>query len=196
MRTAVRVAAAAIALGAVGFASNANAESIIKDPNPPKYSVEIEPHLNLQYLFFQHYQASGFGPGVRFGIPILSPGFNKTINDSIAISFGADVMYLRPKGGPKDCVGADCEYRSFWAVYFPVTMQWNFWLTDKWSVFAEPGVTLQTAATKCERVYGCKSPGFIGPAGYAGARYHFSDSFALTMRVGWPNGLSVGISIF
>jgi len=196
MRTMVRVSAVAIALGIVASASPSRATSIIKDPNPPKYSVEIEPHLNLQYLIFEHYKANGLGPGVRFGIPIMSPGFIKSINDSIAISFGADLMYLTPRSKSNECGRDGCDYRAFWALYFPVTMQWNFWLTDKWSVFGEPGVTLQTAATKCERIYGCRNPGFIGPAFYAGARYHFSDTFALTMRIGWPNGLSVGISIF
>jgi hypothetical protein len=193
----LRFAAVGVALGTLTLgSSSARAETIIKDPNPPKYSVEIEPHLNLQYLVFQQYKANGLGPGVRFGIPIMSPGFIKSINDSIAISFGADVMYLRPTDRANDCGPNGCDYKSFWALYFPVTMQWNFWLTDKWSVFGEPGAVVQTAATECERIYGCKKPSWIGPAFYAGARYHFSDSMALTMRVGWPNGLSVGLSIF
>lgn len=195
-RSAPALSAVVVALGLVCATSEARAAGmIIKDPNPPKYSFEIEPHVNAQYLFFQHYQANGFGPGIRIGIPIMSPGFIKTINDSIAISFGADVMYLSPKFKTKDCVGDLCD-NSFWAFYFPVTMQWNFWLTEKWSVFGEPGATLQTTAKKCERIYGCKSPGFIYPAFYAGARYHFSDSTALTMRIGWPSGLSVGLSFF
>jgi hypothetical protein len=31
---------------------------------------------------------------------------------------------------------------------------------------------------------------------YAGGRYHFSDSVGLTIRLGFPTALSVGVSFF
>jgi hypothetical protein len=37
--------------------------------------------------------------------------------------------------------------------------------------------------------------GFRPIAFWAGARYHFSEKVALTMRVGWPS-VSVGVSFF
>lgn len=190
----VGLIAAALALAP----ATASAVSIIKDPNPPKYKVEIEPHLNVQYFYRDTYGAYGFGPGVRFGIPVMSPGFIKTINNSVAINFGADLLYLRPHR--KYCDGRGCygyDGGGFWGLYTPVTLQWNFWLTDKWSVFGEPGVVLRTPFGGCDRTFGCRgTDSFVWWAFYAGARYHFSDSVALTMRVGYPTGISVGVSIF
>ena len=43
-------------LGAAVFVANdAAAVSIIKDPNPPKYSVEIEPHLNINFFTWDNW---------------------------------------------------------------------------------------------------------------------------------------------
>jgi hypothetical protein len=179
-------------------ATSVHAASIIRDPNPPKYKLEIEPHLGAQYLYASTYGGRGFGPGARFAIPIVSPGFIKRLNNSVAISFGGDLLYLRPSGA-RFCDSSGCvePANGLWALYAPATMQWNFWLTDKWSVFGEPGVVLRSPVAGCERKWGCKeAEGPIWWAFYAGARYHFSDEMALTLRAGYPTGVSVGLSIF
>src|SRR5262245_35396946 len=100
--------------------AESRAATIIRDPNPPRYKVEIEPHLNIQYFWFDAYGAHGIGPGVRFGIPIVSPGFIKRLNNSVAISFGADFLYYTGRdhcesvgGGQFVCSGG----RSFWVLY-------------------------------------------------------------------------------
>ncbi|MEO7096690.1 MAG: hypothetical protein ABI175_25760 [Polyangiales bacterium] len=185
---------------------DAGAVSIIKDPNPPKYSVEIEPHLNLNFGgwgVYHGYNSFGWGPGVRFSIPVLSPGFIKTINNSIAISFGADL--LNYAGHRYYCNGKNCnayfDSDSFWALYVPVTMQWNFWLTDKWSVMGEPGLAIRHAFVSsdyCNRDFysDCRSATELVPAFYAGARFHFGDTTALTMKIGFPTFFSVGVSFF
>jgi len=64
----------------------------------------------------------------------------------------------------------------------PVVMQWSFYLTRAWSVFAEPGVLA--------RFDGDLHPVFMTQLG---ARWHFKDTVTLTMRVGWPYW-SVGVS--
>jgi hypothetical protein len=80
-------------------------------------------------------------------------------------------------------------------------------LTDKWSVFAEPGLTVRHAFYPdhawCEPPY--YNPKW-GPCYrdrtslyftfYAGARFHFSERLALTMRIGHPTAFSIGLSIF
>ena len=187
----------AVFLGAL--APGASAATIIRDPNPPRYKLEIEPHLTAQY-FADTYGGHGLGPGVRFAIPIVRPGFIKKLNNSVAISFGGDFIYLKPYSG-RYCDTTGCyEYggSGFWGIYSPVTMQWNFWLTDKWSVFGEPGVVLRsTSGDACDRRWGCReTDSALWWAFYAGARYHFSDSMSLTMRAGYPTGISVGLSIF
>jgi hypothetical protein len=187
-------------------APSALADSTIKDPNPPKYAVELEPKFNLTPSGFFDYGGTGFGPGLRVSIPVMSPGFIKTINDSIAISFGLDLMrydgYRYFKGGCGK--NLNCGYYDaggFWAMYLPVAMQWNFWLTDRWSVFAEPGFAFRHAFfddAYCDpRLYGCgTSRNDFYFAFYGGARFALSDRLALTMRLGHPTLLSVGLSIF
>ena len=36
----------------------------------------------------------------------------------------------------------------------------------------------------------------VGPAFWVGGRYHFSDSVSLTMRLGYPDLLTIGVSFF
>jgi hypothetical protein len=62
-------------------------------------------------------------------------------------------------------------------------MQWNFWLSENWSVFGEPGGLIDFDKDKLKPK----------PAFYAGGRFHFSDDVTLTMRVGHPTA-SVGVS--
>lgn len=189
------LAAGVFALASVSsFSSSSSATSIIRDASPPQYHVEIEPHLNIQWFGFD-YASDGLGPGIRFGIPIMSPGFIKKINDSVAINFGADFLYYHPIHNWCDrngCYSGD----SFWVLYSPVTLQWNFWLTEKWSVFGEPGLTFRVPFSDyCDGRW-CDKGSLVWFAFYAGARWHFGERTALTMRLGYPNGISVGVSFF
>ena len=74
---------------------------------------------------------------------------------------------------------------SFWS---PVALQWNFFLTDKWSVFGEAGVMLRSYGFLTSDTYGDFTVA-------AGGRFHFSDRISLTMRAGYPF-VSVGVSFF
>jgi hypothetical protein len=65
----------------------------------------------------------------------------------------------------------------------PVVMQWNFWLSRNWSVFGEPGGALRLRNGRVDPE----------PVFYAGGRLHFTDTIALTLRVGHPSA-SVGVS--
>ena len=167
----------------------------IKHPGDhPIYSVELEPHGILGWDGV--YGGIAFGVGGRVAIPIVQNGFIPTINNSVAISFGFDWAHY---GG---CYygDANCSADYF---YFPVTMQWNFFLNHSWSVFGEPGLYIYHAGTftHCAAlgdIFGaCVEPTETGvhPAFYAGARWPFSDNATLTMRVGFPT-LSIGVSFF
>jgi hypothetical protein len=181
----------------LALTATSNAQSIIKSPGDhPNYKVEVEPHLDFGWANL--YASSGFGLGARFSIPIVQNGFVPSINNSVAISFGLD--YLRYSGcyyGRYIINGNDvgCGASFF---LFPVTMQWNFWLTPRWSVFGEPGLYVYHGVFDnfCDaRFKGCVEPTHtgIGFAGYVGGRLHFNDTVALTLRVGYPT-LSLGVS--
>jgi hypothetical protein len=162
----------AAALAVLFVSAHALADrSIIKYPGQhPSYTFEAEPHLNVGPLpmpeFGRHKAPKlGIGPGFRGTIILVDNGFVKTINNSIGIGFGGDVIFGDNTG-----------------VWIPVVMQWNFFLSESWSVFGEPGGGLWLGKDV-----------FPSPAFYAGGRYHFSDAVTLTMRVGYPT-FSVGAS--
>ncbi len=175
------------------LSSIARADDTIKHPGDhPDYGVEIEPHGLLGWWGGPGYTGDGFGIGARFSIPVVKNGFIKTINNSVAITFGGDVLFY-----------SGCWYYNgnCSATYldFPVAMQWNFFVAQHWSVFGEAGLYLYHGFfNDCPFQNGC--PGTptetgIYPAFFAGARYHFNDKVSLTMRLGFPTA-SIGVSFF
>lgn len=145
--------------------SHASAQSVIKHPGD-------HPH----YFFdAEPHGLLGFGPftsalpgfGFRGTFTIVKNGFVPSINNSVGIGVGADAFFGHGNG-----------------VLVPVVMQWNFWVASRWVVFGEPGL-----------FFGSGTHRPIDPALFAGARYHFTDRIALTMRAGYP-ALSVGVSFY
>jgi hypothetical protein len=195
MKTGLALGSLAVVLA---VASPAAADhSVIKNPGDhPDYRVELEPHAALGWGHL--YRGNGFGLGLRLGIVIVQNGFIKSINNSVAISFGAD--WIRYGG----CYYYDNRNRYEYgcgASYFtfPVTMQWNFWLSTHWSVFGEPGLYVyhgvydDYCTGRNDR--DCRYPtrGGVDLAIFVGGRYHFTETIALTMRIGYPT-TSVGVS--
>ncbi|MCL2448345.1 MAG: hypothetical protein FWD17_05310 [Polyangiaceae bacterium] len=176
-------------------------DTIRRRGNHPHYHVEVEPHGSISWGGVDGFYGGAIGlsvpPGIRIGIPIVENGFVPTINNSVAISFGFDALYY------PDCwfAAGSC---SAWYIELPVTMQWNFYVSQHWSVFGEPGFFIYhgffndcTFANNAPCRFGptgFQETGFY-PAFFAGARYHFNDQVALTMRVGYPM-LTIGVSFF
>jgi hypothetical protein len=148
------------------------------------YSVEVEPHLILGWAnvgrndplpFNADFNNNaGFGPGVRLSVPLVDNGFVKTINNNVALGFGVDWAHYGR-------VGAN-------VLWFPVVMQWNFFITDVITVFGEPGGAFR----------------FVSGHGngdlhadlvlQAGAKFMFSRNVGLTLRAGYPY-FSAGLTI-
>jgi hypothetical protein len=199
-RCSFSVAIAAGALAAVMASSrSARADDTIKRPGDhPHYHVEVEPHVSLGWGGVDGFYGGNAGLGFiggRVGIPIVQNGFVPTINNSVAISFGFDAVYYSGCWfGAGSC--------SAWYLELPATMQWNFYVAQHWSVFGEPGFFiyhgffsgcfLNANRAVCDAPGGYAETGIL-PAFYAGARYHFSDTVTLTMRVGYPT-FSIGVS--
>jgi hypothetical protein len=178
---ALAVLGPAVALGAAtSIAAPARADDTIKRPGDhPEYHVEIEPHA--LFAFAVVYTGAGFGAGARFSIPIVHNGFIPSINNSIAITFGADALYF-------DSCGGGC---TTW-LDFPVAMQWNFYVARHWSVFGEPGLVVGHGFVSGTYAF---PDTWVYPAIFAGGRYHITDTVSLTMRVGYPMS-SFGVSFF
>jgi hypothetical protein len=145
------------------------AQSTIKRPGDhPKYVVEVEPHALFGIKKFGPFDDHAFGAGIRLSFPIVQNGFVKSINNSVAITFGGDILFSKDR-----------------ALIFPVAMQWNFFVHNHWSVFGEPGFAVS------HELDGKKT--LPHPVLWAGARYHFTEHVTLTMRVGYPT-FSIGVS--
>jgi len=175
-----------LGLGVVALTPrNAFAESIVKQPgNHPKYTIEFEPHLLLGWANidsndpFPHKidfgNNAGFGPGLRLSVPLVDNGFIKTINNNVALGFGVDWAHY---GGP----GSD-------VLWFPVVMQWNFFITDVITVFGEPGGAFRHVSS-----HG-RSELHVDGVLQAGAKFMFSRYVGLTLRAGYPY-FSAGVSL-
>jgi hypothetical protein len=171
------------------LSSTARADLVIKHPNDhPDYRVELEPHGTLTIFHtdfggtrapdYYRYGAFGtpeFGAGFRASIELVDPGFIPKLNNTFGITFGFDVTNCRY-----------C-YHSV-KLYLPEAgVQWNFFITDKFSAFADIGFMLRT-----DGFYDYVYPDLFL---MLGARYHFTRSVALTGRFGLPF-ITVGVSFF
>jgi hypothetical protein len=192
-----------IALAALVSSRAARAEeSIIKSPGQhPTYSVELEPHL--AFGFFVPSAGSGVGIGGRVTIPIVRNGFVKSINNSVGIGFGLDWIHYSGCFFVRDEFG-DCAALN--RVWIPVVMQWNFYLSNHWTVFGEPGLAItysdwggDCVVANGNRVFICgPSPNRVDLQPviiFLGGAFRFSQGASLTMRVGWPYA-SIGVSFF
>jgi hypothetical protein len=171
----------------------AAADDTIKHPGDhPQYSVEAEPHVLLGWG--GGWGGGGLGIGGRFSIPVVQNGFVPSINNSVAIGFGLDVMFYN------SCYYSDARGCSATGFVFPVVMQWNFFVAQHWSVFGEPGLVIyhgwfDYCAGAPPGFNNCANPSSTGVdfAFYAGGRYHFNDHVALVLRIGYPT-FSFGVS--
>lgn len=194
------------ALAIVASSRPLRADDTIKRPGDhPQYAVEIEPHLLWGWTHYNYAPVDGFGAGVRFSIPIVENGFVSTINNSVAISFGLDWLHYsgsncyyyngdpRFRNGPCYYVG-NANY-----LFFPVAMQWNFFVASRFSVFGEPGLAIYHGFFDyCENVppgAPCGNPSQTGIdfAFYVGGRFHVNQDIALVLRIGYPT-FSFGVS--
>jgi hypothetical protein len=196
LHLAAFVAAAFALLGA----SSASAQ--IKSPRShPHYGVELEPHLVVQWADEPYWDDTGIGVGLRASIPVIPDGPINSINNSLAIGFGLDWAHFDDCGPWNDI----CDANDFW---FPLVVQWNFFLTQSISLFGELGLAIQYSSLdwdgpipgNCARINGVNICNDnvddldVELVLWLGARFLVSDNIALTLRLGSPS-LLFGVSI-
>jgi len=141
------------------------------------------------------------GLGVRGSLVILPEGFIPRLNDSVAVGVGLDIghytgswaingyrdqcLHYEPgPAGTSVCTDVSSNGGTYNYVFVPVVMQWNFWLTRRFSAFAEPGVDLYYLGN-----HGL----WFSPAAYLGGRFQIGDRVTLTGRIGYPM-VALGVS--
>jgi hypothetical protein len=204
---AAGAASALVALALMLFTRPAAAELIIDDNGAvPDFTVEIEPHGVLTPFWPPRGSAEvGVGLGALVGINLAPRGFIPTVADTVSLGVGLDwVKYFggRPSVGecvewvgdsPDEeiCVRTRGGGGAGTYVFAPVVMQWSFYLTEKWSVFGEPGLAMYFYSGGIENRLRLG----LTPVFNLGGRFHFSERAALTMRVGYPY-TTAGISLY
>ena len=201
-RARARVASAGWALaGLISTGGVASAQSTIERPGErTRYAIELEPHLAAGVTDPPGAgTGSGLGAGLRASFEIARVGFVGSINDSIAIGVGADLLHYSGDDAPRAgscrrfvpgpagtsvCVEVSQTGGRSNYVFVPVDLQWNFWLSRRWSVFVEPGLSVYWLD------YGTLG---VGPAFFFGGRAHLSDKVTMTLRLGYPT-LTLGVS--
>jgi hypothetical protein len=204
MKTAAVFFVLAFALGVCASNAHADETTVIYGARAPiGYGVEIEPHLLLGTSPPGNGAGSGAGIGARGSVVVAPDGFIRGVNDSIAISFGLDVghysaawglngyrdqcLHFEPgPAGTSICTEVTSNGGTSNYVYVPIVMQWNFWLTQRWSVFGEPGLNTFFLAN-----HGAG----IAPALYLGGRFQITDRITITARLGYPT-FTLGASFF
>ena len=168
---------ASAVVGSLIFGSGSSrAETIIKQPgNHPHYSVELEPHIILGWAsintndpfprnFDLNHNAS-FGPGLRIGIPLVTNGFVRSINNSVVLGLGIDMAHYGPSSN---------------VLWVPVVMQWNFYIIEAITVFGEPGGALRAVSAHGQTEW------HIDGVVQAGAKFMLTRQIGLTIRAGYP----------
>jgi hypothetical protein len=195
----------ALALGILSPALSRADDTIKRPGDHPHYFVELEPHFVLGWASNYYYgDSTGVGVGGRVSINLTHDGFVSSINNSVAIGLGIDWLhydgpscYYYVNRGP--CyAGSSADFFQF-----PVVLQWNFYLAKRWSVFVEPGLYIWHGTYgngPCYNAAGNLVPCSFsetgaGPAFWVGGRFHINEILAVTMRLGYPDILTVGLSI-
>jgi hypothetical protein len=190
--------ALSLMLSTLCFSTRGNAQSTIKTPGErPSYTVEAEPHVLLGWLPPPGAgQPPGLGLGARATIEVAKDGFLPKLNDSVGIGIGLDWVqyqgradqtcgrFVNGPNGTRVCTEIGGDLAEVTTFYIPVVMQWNFWLTRKWSVFGEPGILVHIDD---------KESGVFPIILAAGGRFHIQDRFTLTARIGHP-AITFGVS--
>jgi hypothetical protein len=156
----------------------------------PHYSVELEPDLNWQWTGDEAAFDDGVGIGFRVAIPVLKDGPVPSINNNLAITFGMQWAHFGNACGPRP---DRCDEDDIWV---PITVQWNFFLTDMISIFPEFGLGFRDALFDYDicnnRV--CRGSDLeVHPVMWFGARFRLHENVALTLRLGTPM-LQFGVS--
>ncbi|MBI5486957.1 MAG: hypothetical protein HY905_06465 [Deltaproteobacteria bacterium] len=140
---------------------------------------EDRPHPEVMFSFLGGWYLTGFGGEFRFAFPIVPNGAIEYLNESMAIELGAGYQYFLDSS------------RDFQRITFPLTVRWDFHLTDLWTVYgalgAAGGLPLDSPHTN---VFGYH--GYVWPVAAVGCFLHLAQGFDFRAEAG-TLGVLVGV---
>ena len=84
-------------------------------------------HPEVMFSFLGGWYLTGFGGEFRFAFPIAPDGAIDYLNESFAMEVGVGYQYFLDSA------------RDFGRLTFPLTVRWDFHLTDLWTVYGALG---------------------------------------------------------
>jgi hypothetical protein len=182
-----------LSLGAIALPHTAKADEVVRVEGPiardevSLYSLEVEPHFSFGAE--NVYGTTGFGGGLRLGIPLVAGHLGWT-PDNLALSFGGDLIHY------DNCYYGDHCSANYFMV--PVAAQWNVFVARRVSLFLEGGAFLYKGwFDDCGPTDGpgCSAPPNFGvlPTVAVGGRIHVGRNAAFTLRLGYPT-TTLGLS--
>ncbi|MEM9189268.1 MAG: hypothetical protein AAGF12_08835 [Myxococcota bacterium] len=175
--------AVAVAVGAGGFVAPAAAQQ-----NHKIDTLRFELHGNVGWY-------GGLGLGGSIEIPVVSDGVVSEVEDEMVLGIGGDFLFVHL--GHHD---HDHDHGHNDVVFVgQLVWQWNFYVSDEWSVFPELGFGLWFGNQAHRHHHHDEgnddhSHVFAEFVGSLGARWHFGDNNALLMKLTWPVGAQLGIT--
>lgn len=153
----------------------AHAEHEIGTPFTGTRPYQLDVHSGFSWDGF------GFNAGARFGIPLLHNGPISTIDNAFYLNVGFEFYYSDE--------GWDPAERHYYAAFgVPITLHWEFFFNDTWSVFAELGLQVYFPPSFVHNDghgnYAVDAGGWV--IALAGGTLHFNEVIGLTLRVGNP----------
>jgi hypothetical protein len=132
------------------------------------------------------------GAGFRAELPIVPDGIIRgasNVHDEFAVSLGADLWFASYYAG----------YHSGAYIIPVATIEWNFYIGDKWSIFPEIGIAFPIGFNGPDYDYhywgGPARHGYyLWYAAGFGVRYHFSARNSLVFRIGSTSGFAIGVT--
>lgn len=128
--------------------------------------------------------------GFDLEFALVPDGFLRRMDDELALAAGFDLLFFDFAQDPDDPRGVGFAPN--------VTAQWNFYLSEKWSVFPEAGFTVLFLTEGAHRYYRRHGRGgrraYVDAVAGVGARMHMGQRFALVFRVGYPFGAQIGLN--
>ena len=190
MKTRSTALALAASLSTLLAAEGANAQSFFGTPYAHEARFNLELHGIVNYSFWG--EAFSPGVGLRFQIPLLRNGFVRSVNNSVYLGIGLDAFFYTSWY-------RDPSTNFHGSLQVPIMLTWNFHLAPRFTLFLEAGVAPTFGFwngyyDNCNANVGwC----YLTPGAAIGGHVHFrapASYPAFTFRVGFPTGLTLGIT--
>lgn len=158
----------------------------------PRYDDSLAPDNSIQGVRFEVHADLGFsgflGAGFDVEIPVVPNGFlpSSSIRDEFALAPGIDLLAYDFRDGTRGVAFAP-----------QITAQWNLYVHPDWSIFPEMGMAVFFVTDQYwyhDTSYRSDRRGLVDGIFAIGARRHFTDRVAVTMRIGWPFGAQAGVT--